>query len=344
MTGMVLSLYRVRGPFFYAAMLIIFAAILSDLLGDVVTMGRALQDGIREVQATLVPLAFAVALACVVLTFVAPRWLSVPEARVVGSPVRGRWMGINSPASAVPSHGVRAYGQAYAIDLVHDPLDVPRPEFGGPAMRAAEEYPAFGRPVHAMLDGTVVRVSDRHRDHRARSNRWGVAWMMLESVIREIGGPGFVVGNHVTIRGDDGVCAMVAHLQRGSVLVQVGERVRAGEQIGSCGNTGNSSEPHVHAQLMDRASCWTGQGLPMAFADVELGAPPELDIAPGSDDASEVGDASGADVASEAASEVGGASGSGVVPREGVGAECVDGLPENGQHMTVPIENAAEPR
>ena len=50
----------------------------------------------------------------------------------------------------------------------------------------------------------------------------------------------------------------------------VGATVRAGERIAGYGNSGNSSEPHVHAQLTDRLSPWTAQGLPMAFTDVSL--------------------------------------------------------------------------
>jgi murein DD-endopeptidase MepM/ murein hydrolase activator NlpD len=94
-------------------------------------------------------------------------------------------------------------------------------------------------------------------------------------MIREVGGPGFVIGNHVVIRGDDGVYAAVAHLQQGSAAVRAGDRVTAGTRIGGCGNSGNSSEPHVHAQLMDRASFWTAQGVPMAFAGIAIGDDPE---------------------------------------------------------------------
>src|SRR5919108_4135464 len=48
----------------------------------------------------------------------------------VALPVTGRWRALNTPADKVPSHGLHAYGQTYAIDLVHDPVDPPRPEFG----------------------------------------------------------------------------------------------------------------------------------------------------------------------------------------------------------------------
>ena len=138
-------------------------------------------------------------------------------------------------------------------------------------MRAVSEYPAFGMPVFAMLDGEVVRASGWRRDHRARSNIWGVVYLMVEGMIREVGGPGFVVGNHVTIRSGDGIFATVAHLRQGSLTVRVGDRVNAGSSIGECGNSGNTSEPHVHAQLMDRVSFWTAQGLPMSFAGITLG-------------------------------------------------------------------------
>jgi hypothetical protein len=51
--------------------------------------------------------------------------------REVAMPVAGRWRAINSPADRVPSHGLHAYGQTYAIDLVHEPTEGgPRPGFG----------------------------------------------------------------------------------------------------------------------------------------------------------------------------------------------------------------------
>lgn len=205
------------------------------------------------------------------LSVIGPRVLPHSPVKLVHSPVTGRWTGMNSPASSVPSHGTRAYGQTYAIDLVHEP-DSPgaRPEFGGPVFRAANEYPAYGEPVLAMVGGTVVGVTSSHRDHAARSNILGVMYMMVEGIFRSIGGPRFVIGNHVVIRTAGSVFATVAHLQRDSVTVEVGDHVQAGEQIGRCGNSGNSSEPHVHAQLTDRSSFWTAEGIAVAFRGITL--------------------------------------------------------------------------
>lgn len=265
MSRAIVALYRVRGIALYAACATLIGfALAGPLLADVARPVKLALSG-------LVAIAICLGALAVLLTLFGPRHLPHPEPRVVTPPVRGRWLGMNSPASKSPSHGIRAYGQAYAIDLVHEPEDAARPAFGdGPAMRAPEEYPAFGQPVVAMIDGVVVKASDWRRDHRARSAMLALVYLMVEGSVREFGGPGFIIGNHVTIRGDDGVFATVAHLQRGSATVRVGDTVTAGDQIGRCGNSGNSSEPHVHAQLMDRASPWTGQGIPLAFAGIRI--------------------------------------------------------------------------
>ncbi|WP_058592994.1 M23 family metallopeptidase [Leucobacter chromiiresistens] len=237
-------------------------------------LGWALPDPLGAVAARAAIAAPPLLLIGYLLVVLGPRFIPRRAPVTVTSPVTGRWRALNSPASRVPSHGVRIFGQSHAIDLVAEPADPEqgvRPEFGsGAAMRPNADYPAFGAPVRAMLSGTVVRASDWRRDHRARSTRAALAYLMIEGELRLLGGPGPVVGNHVVIRDANGVCALVAHLQRGSVVVDVGDTVRAGEMIGRCGNSGNSSEPHVHAQLMDRASPAFAIGVPMRFAGVLL--------------------------------------------------------------------------
>jgi murein DD-endopeptidase MepM/ murein hydrolase activator NlpD len=204
--------------------------------------------------------------------------------REVHPPVSGRWLALNSPASKVPSHGTRSYGQSHAVDLVHDPLPEEgrgsRPEFGdGPGMRPNEDFPAFGRPVLAMVTGTVVRVTDGTRDHRSRTRIWSLAYLFAEAALRDLVGPSAVLGNHVVIDAGDGSFALVAHLAQGSVDVRVGDRVEAGQPIGRCGNSGNSSEPHVHAQLMDRPDATAARGLPLRFTGIRIdGGPPAAGI------------------------------------------------------------------
>jgi murein DD-endopeptidase MepM/ murein hydrolase activator NlpD len=110
------------------------------------------------------------------------------------------------------------------------------------------------------VDGTVVHTFGAARDHWSRTSPAALAYLALESV-RELAGPPGVLGNHVVIRRGDGLCVLMAHLKHRSVRVGKGDRVRRGEQVAECGNSGNSTEPHLHCQVMDRPSVWLAAGL-----------------------------------------------------------------------------------
>ncbi|WP_127573390.1 M23 family metallopeptidase [Georgenia faecalis] len=187
----------------------------------------------------------------------------------VAPPVRGRWVALNSPGSAVPSHGVKAYGQKYAVDLLQPSTDAP-PSMGWSfVMRRPETYPTFGAPVHAMAAGTVVHAQDGQRDHRARDTWPGVLWMMtLEGFIRELAGARKIMGNHVVVEHDDGTYAAYGHLRHGSAVVRPGEHVAAGQVLAQVGNTGNTSEPHLHVQLMDDPQPTAAAGVPMRWPEI----------------------------------------------------------------------------
>ncbi len=60
-----------------------------------------------------------------------------------------------------------------------------------------------------------------------------------------------LMGNHLILRMSDGSHVALPHLQQGSVQVAVGDPVSAGDVVAAVGNSGNSSEPHVHLQVMD---------------------------------------------------------------------------------------------
>lgn len=77
-----------------------------------------------------------------------------------------------------------------------------------------------------------------------------------------------MVGNHVVIDHGEGVFALCAHLRRGSVTVAVGDDVVAGQQLGEVGNSGYSSEPHLHFQLMDDRRPSAAAGMPFRWTDI----------------------------------------------------------------------------
>jgi hypothetical protein len=186
---------------------------------------------------------------------------------VIGVPVGGRWRAVHSPADHVPSHGLLAYGQSHAVDLVHEPWGTGRTRYGGWGLvgRPPSDFPGFGQPIVCPVDGTVTAAVDGQRDHRGRTSWPLILWMLLESVPREVGGPRWILGNHIVVRREGCEHVLLAHLRRGSLRVQVGDVVRAGQPLAECGNSGNSSEPHVHVQVMDHPRPWFAAGLPMTF-------------------------------------------------------------------------------
>ncbi|MFF3428917.1 M23 family metallopeptidase [Streptomyces sp. NPDC002602] len=195
--------------------------------------------------------------------------------REVGPPVAGRWLAHNSPADKVPSHGTHLMGQAFAIDVVAAPGDRPRPAAAWcwPPARGPRSYPAFGAPVYAVADAVVVRASDGRRDHLTRTSLPGMLYLMvIEAEARQFAGPGAILGNHLVLDLGDGAYAVYGHLRRGSLTVRAGERVSAGQVLAACGNSGNSTEPHVHFHLMDGPHPETARGLPFTWRGVGLPA------------------------------------------------------------------------
>lgn len=115
----------------------------------------------------------------------------------------------------------------------------------------------------------MVRASDGQRDHASRNSYPALLYFVFEGFLRELGGPGRVLGNHVIIE-HEGSYAVLAHLRRGSNQVTPGQHVTAGSRIAECGNSGNSTEPHVHFHLMDRPRPFFAAGLPMSFDRFEV--------------------------------------------------------------------------
>ena len=79
--------------------------------------------------------------------------------------------------------------------------------------------------------------------------------------------PSNAPGNHVVIDHGNQEYSLLAHMQPRSLKVRVGQKVKAGEPLGLAGNSGNTSEPHLHVHLMNKPSMLDGEGLPMPFDD-----------------------------------------------------------------------------
>lgn len=188
---------------------------------------------------------------------------------VLDLPFRGRWRTENSPARRVPSHGTDLFGVTYAIDFVavdDRGRSAPRTWRSLLSTEAPEGFLGFGVPILAPVAGTVVEARDGEPDHEARRSQPALASYALTQGQRVRAGVDAIAGNRVVIDiGTGGPFVLLAHLRRGSVLVQPGETVAVADQLGECGNSGNSTEPHVHVQVTDERPHPAARGLPVAF-------------------------------------------------------------------------------
>lgn len=188
---------------------------------------------------------------------------------VLAYPFSGRWMARNSPARRVPSHGTHLMGTTYAIDFI--PVDArgrsaPWSWRAAVATESPEDFIGFGAPILAPCSGRVVTAHDGEPDHEARRSQLTLLPYMLGQARRARGGPAAIAGNHVVIAmGARGPFVLLAHLRRGSVEVAVGDHVREGDVVGGCGNSGNSTQPHLHIQATDSTSWDRARGLPLTF-------------------------------------------------------------------------------
>lgn len=114
----------------------------------------------------------------------------------------------------------------------------------------------------------VVAVHDGEPDHAARRSPLALVWYALGQASRLRQGVPALAGNYLTIALPDGdAYVALVHLRSGSIRVAVGDPVAVGQQVAECGNSGNSTQPHLHIQVMDSPDLAVAQGLPMAFRD-----------------------------------------------------------------------------
>jgi hypothetical protein len=132
----------------------------------------------------------------------------------------------------------------YALDL----LILQRGSSCGGDCTKNEQYYCWGKPVVAPADGTVVFAENALPDNRPNSPD-----------------PKTLFGNHVIIDHGNGEFSLMGHLKKGSLKVNQGDAVTAGDVIAATGNSGMSTEPHLHYQLMDGPAWAQAQGLPVRF-------------------------------------------------------------------------------
>ena len=146
-------------------------------------------------------------------------------------PIKEEWMTFWGGLNELVNYHYPYETQRYAYDLI-----MMRNGFsydGSPDQN--ENYYAFGKEVVAPLDGIVISLENEVKDN-------------IPTLEVNEDQP---LGNYIIIEHTHGEYSLLAHFKQNSLLVSIGDYVKAGDLLGQCGNSGHSSEPHIHYQISD---------------------------------------------------------------------------------------------
>jgi Peptidase family M23 len=182
----------------------------------------------------------------------------------VGEPLTGSgWLAANGPSNT-SSHrravivldGKPRVPERYAIDFIKMGAD--GNSYSGDQHKNAS-YHAYNAPVLAVHDGRIIIARDGLPQNVPHTEKLAVT-LTLDTI----------AGNHIVQDIGGGRYVGYAHLIPGTIAVKAGEQVHRGQLLGRLGNSGNSSEPHLHIQICDRPSFLICEGVPMEFERMGL--------------------------------------------------------------------------
>ena len=179
---------------------------------------------------------FSTVIACIALAVylfpLIPRSLKYPansECVTLELPVRGTWLAGQAGASEITNGHLT---RPYAIDILKLGSDG-RMYKGNES--AVTDYFSYNEPVYAPADGWVTQIVD------------GIESDLIGSMDEEHPG-----GNYIIIDIGDDKYVFFAHLKKGSIAVEEGQFVEEGTFLGTVGNSGYSTHPHLHMHVQDK--------------------------------------------------------------------------------------------
>lgn len=126
-----------------------------------------------------------------------------------------------------------------------------------------EDFFAYGKQIIAPAGGEVVLVVDGIKDNEpGRAN------------------PYYVPGNSVIIKTKNEEYLFFAHFKQHSIRVKQGQMVKQGDLLGLCGNSGNSTEPHVHFHIQNVEDINRATGTKAFFENIRVNGEVKKDYSP----------------------------------------------------------------
>jgi hypothetical protein len=168
-------------------------------------------------------------------------------------PFKGKWTVVNGGLTKKLSHSWSIPAQRYAYDFV---IVDDEGKSASEDWRSFSSYYCYDQDIIAPADGEVVALYDKYKD------------TFVDGVLAYCDS-GNIAGNYIVIKHNDSEYSAIAHLVPHSIKVKKGDFVKQGQVIAKCGNSGNSSEPHIHYQLQSGKSFFLSAGLPIVFSDIK---------------------------------------------------------------------------
>lgn len=180
----------------------------------------------------------------------------------------GRWVALRGPSNAsghrrsvVVLGGVARVPQRFAVDWAR--LGDDGRLYRGDGARNEDWY-GYGLPVLAARAGTVVGVIDGQAEHPPGPEAVA-AWARTTNLSADT-----VAGNVVVVREGSERYAVYAHLRPGSIRVEPGDEVAAGQPLAEIGNSGHSLAPHLHFHVGNGPEPLAAEGLPFRLRRMRL--------------------------------------------------------------------------
>lgn len=129
--------------------------------------------------------------------------------------------------------------------------------------KSNEDYYAFGREIIAPSDGQVVLVVDGVKDNKPGEFN-----------------PIYIPGNTVIIKTANNEYQFFAHFKQHSIKVAEGQKIKQGQALGLCGNSGNSSEPHLHFHIQNVENMNIATGVKCYFDKIMVNGQMKIDYSP----------------------------------------------------------------
>ncbi len=186
-------------------------------------------------------------------------------------PLKGTWYVGGAPS--LISHHRWSSIQEFAFDFTK--IGENGITYKGDGSKLSDYY-AYAQPIYSIGSGKVISVKDglpESEDNLKRPDETQEAYsqrMVMNQQALLVKGFSNILGNYIIIEHSDGEYSFYVHLKNASIVVKEGDNVERGQKIATLGNSGNSTEPHLHFHMADGPDLYQSRSIPVYFDNIKF--------------------------------------------------------------------------